>query len=235
MLDARNTFHYHNLPDLTFYVRLALTHQNFNHNTITMYMGIFCIHNKMRYRNNHKLSFVERKAFINLLHGVLLGLYPFNLQRHTFATRCALAARIREFMIHDEFHENLMQLATIEYLNNVLHDFCPVESAMLVSSPTIRFVINQICDSFRQSVVLPLDLEAMNHSAADAVNNIHRYLKQLAAYHVPRRQPPAPKLTPQIITHALQLPLVPHSSKLAQIHAVAPTLSITELQVLVVF
>ena len=228
-LHAENSFHYHNLPDLTQYLRIALIHKNFNWNMITALMGAFCLQNKLKRKFQYPLSTPEKKAVLNVLHGLLLGLYPCNVQHGSFAQRCEIAGKMRELMIKgDTQFDHLLQLAFVEYLSNVVADFCPVEHAIIVKNSSSRFMINQACDTFRQNIDA-VDFDMLNHRAHDVLINIQRHIKQMHFKLYKKNTTRFVKITDTIIQKALQLQHIPFCTHLAQINELC-TLPIHVLQ-----
>lgn len=215
-LQPQNTYHYHNLPDLTHHLRDALTHRSFNWNLVSATMGIFCLQNKLKRCYINALALCERKALTNILHGLLLGLYPYNVQHGQFQHRCAVAAKLRELMISNTYYEHLVQLAMVEYLSNVLADFCPVEYQLLIKSPSSRATINQLCDAFRQNNNT-LDFDILEAAARETLFNIQRYLKQMHVKLYRKTSSRYMKVTDHIIESALALPHIPFSPQLSQI------------------
>ena len=219
-LQPPNTYHYHNLPDLTHHLRDALTHRNFNWNLVSATMGIFCLQNKLKRCYINSLPMCERKALVNIIHGLLLGLYPYNVQHGHFQHRCAVAAKLRELMISNIHYEHLTQLAMVEYLSNVLADFCPAEYQLLVRSPSSRATINQLCDTFRQTHTT-LDFEALDAAAHDTLFNIQRYLKQMHVKLYRKTTPRYMKVTDHVLNTALSLQYIEFHPQLSQIYVLS--------------
>lgn len=229
-LDACNTFHYHHLPDLTLYLRHILIDRDDQSKTfLAMCMGMFCIQSKLK-RMFVESSLTMQKALINLLHGLLLGLYPYNTQKSRFELRCEIAAKLRQVMCqsHGDFirgHEHLLTLAVIEYLNNVVPDFCPVECELLIKNPNVRMVINQVCDTFR-SRIASVDFDALNKSAGEVLGSVQRYMKQFhhkttkPSFSVSARKIPA--LRSDLLDMILRMPYIPNCKHLSVINTLCP-------------
>lgn len=222
-LEPRNTYHYHNLPDLTGYLRFALIHCSFNDNVIAMYMSIYCLQNKRPSKTSHTL---ECKALTNIVQALLLGLYPYNVQHGDFATRSEIAGRMREILCSDntfvQTHDALVQLAMIEYLNNVLADFCPVEYELLVRVPTSRSIINQLCDGFRKNIIC-VNFDVLNDNAAILLPSIYRHLKQsqnkLCRILSSQKYP---KVSSEILQKTMAMQYIPECKHLSLINTLCP-------------
>lgn len=132
VLAPEYAYHYLNLPDLTHFLRSSLARNVWDDTLISSLMSPFCLHVKVAAKSS---TTVMRAAALNLLHGLLLGLYPYAIRHMEFERRCQVAGRVRELMCGTEAsktdfiasHESLLTLAMSEYLVNVLGDFCPVE------------------------------------------------------------------------------------------------------------
>lgn len=185
VLDRNDTFHYHNLPDLTRFFRNAITTGTWNDNMVSCIMQSTFVNQKKNKVCTGPNRLTERTALINTLHGLLLGLYPYNTKHMTWDHRAKIVKSLREAMLQKDFVQKnycLIQLSVSEYLNNVIPDFCPVEEQLLERSNQLRFSINQQCEQFRvMSASIILDESPfwtkLNNLAESCFSPIVRLLK----------------------------------------------------------
>ena len=183
------TYHYHNLPNLTYYMRLGLVSGDWGSDIVRSFMAVYCLQVKKIKRSYATTSLVERTAMVNLLHGFLMGLYPYNTRHGTFEYRVFVAGSLHSISTGDsvldfiEGHESLFQFAMIEYLSNVVPDFCPVEEGFLLRDAQYRFNVNQVCENCRSSA-LPIVQQGgadvwsrLNELAGSMLHALYRQLK----------------------------------------------------------
>jgi len=249
VLSRSDTYHYHNLPDLSKYLRQALSSGDWGSNIVTSFMAVYCLQLKKQKRCFKETSLVERAGLINLLHGLLLGLYPYNTRHLNFEQRVKVAGALRVALVSGaqlDFilkNESLVQFAVVEYLANVLPDFFPVEDAMLVRGVQSRFSVNQVCENFRvlaMAAVQDTDMwSKLTELASLQLPALHRQLK-VSNLKLVRRQAaqriPAfvwPILTSEGFYDALlDLPVMPvtGSNMIAQIKLLFPDFDFAKLQ-----
>ena len=193
VLKNEDTYHYHALPDLMRYMRQSIACNDWTMTTVSVLMAPFCLQIKrqMNKRTPAQSTRIERVAIINLLHGLLLGLYPYNLKHMTFDHRIKIAGELHRVMTSNAAaqtkfivdHEPLLLFAMIEYLSNVIPDFCPVEEQILIRSIQCRYSLNQICETFRAScmeIIIQdgrMQWGALNNLAATQLPVLLRQLK----------------------------------------------------------
>lgn len=163
----------------------------------------------------------------------------------TWDHRVKIVASIRRAMGDESFtqkHEDLLQFSIIEYLANVISDFCPVEDTMLSRNSQVRFSINQICEQFRSSAA-PLILGGemwsdLNRLAAAQLPSLYRQLKT-GIVKFNRSTQPASRPTAWWRTlsdcyeQILDLHYIPTvSCSIAQLKILSPSMSFQELQIL---
>ena len=246
ILDPVNTYHYNNLPDLTQHLRKFLVENTWEADVLGGFMAPFCLHinRTLRPHNEPSSNHLTRAATINLLHGLLLGLYPFNVRHPAFVRRVALAGTLRSLMcssIQDQLsfihgHERLLTLSMMEYLANVVVDYCPVEEALLIRTPQCRSVVNHLCDAFRVAVGddTTIQWDIMETQAAQALLSVQRQLKLCNIRPCKRSGPRvnAQTLTPTLIATALASAIIPvfTPNLVAQIQLLHPELGFQEIQ-----
>jgi hypothetical protein len=198
-----------------------------------------------------------RAALLNLLHGLLLGLYPYNLRQMTFAHRVRVAGAVRALLTGTPSeqrafiaaHESLLTFAMIEYLANVVPDFCPVEEALLIRSVQCRYSLNQVCEAWRLAAMdrIPTrrgGADAPMWTALDDLASSHLpvLLRQLKANnHKACKRPKPPRLSPALwaviadnsfFDRLMAMPHIPITpcNMIAQVRAVAPSMPFEQLQ-----
>jgi hypothetical protein len=245
-MNPADAYHYNNLPDLTYYLRRHLVENTWESDILGGLMAPFCLHinRTLRPRSEPKSNHLTRAAAINLLHGLMLGLYPFNVRQPAFVRRVALAGTLRSLMCSSpqqqlEFiqnHERLLTLSMMEYLANVVVDYCPVEEALLIRTTQCRSVVNHLCDAFRAAAgdSNTLDWTSMEAQAAQSLLSVQRQLKLCNIRPCKRSGPRvnAQTLTPHLISTALESAMIPISTPnlVAQIQLLRPDLNFQEIQ-----
>ena len=160
VLDYDDTFHYWNLPDLCPVIRATLMGLCPCLHLQKLFNMFLCGKRYRRLVNTADTTVQLSAAVINTLHGLLLGLYPFNERRLELAQRAAIAGRLRQAMstrTHVEMiasHPCLMCLSLIEYVVNVVEDFCPVEWGMIGLVQGGRSQCLAACEAFRENAVV---------------------------------------------------------------------------------
>lgn len=253
VLDARDAFHYHNLPDLVPYLRRFLTSNAWEEDILGTLMSPFCLHINRTVKPHHLApsTVLTRCAAINLLHGLLLGLYPFNVRQPGYDQRVqlvrwvrndGLCAPPRSSAAFIQAHESLLELATIEYLANVVSDFCPVEQELLIKAPQCRFVINNLCDGFRSELMAesgndgaPLLLSRLEERAAQVLSSVQRQLKLCNNRPCKRTAVRAQsrRIDPDLLRAIMAMPVIRTTSPnlVAQIQLLRPDLTFPQIQV----
>ena len=159
ILDISDTYHYHNLPDLMNTVRHTLIGLCCSAWLQRLFNIFLCGKRYRRLIHTNNDSCQLTTAVINTLHGVLLGLYPFNERRSDLQRRAWIAGSLHGIITqgnHAEFiaeHPNLLCLGLIEYVLNVVHDFCPVEWALLGIATGAKSQCLATIESFRETSV----------------------------------------------------------------------------------
>jgi hypothetical protein len=159
ILDMSDTYHYHNLPDLMHAVRQTLIGLCCSAWLQRLFNIFLCGKRYRRLINTSDDGLQLTTAIINTLHGLLLGLYPFNERRSDLRRRIFIAGSLHGVLTgakHADFianHPNLLCLSLIEYVLNVVHDFCPVEWCLLGISTGAKSQCLAAIESFRESSV----------------------------------------------------------------------------------
>lgn len=177
VLRPEDVYCYGNLPDLTPYIRQCFMGDTSN--LVSSVLGVVFLHQKHRVATG---PISMQCALVNLVHGLMLGLYPYNMRKGTFELRVAIAGMLRLQMTTAPLaflnsHPSLVTLSAVEYVMNVLPDYCPVEHAIVQRLPHGRMVINNICEQFRGSLTLPLVWSEVEAVAAGLLPFVTRQMK----------------------------------------------------------
>ncbi len=240
VMDITDTFHYHNLPDLMHIIRDTLIGLCTSQWLQRLFNMFLCGKRYRRMANTTDNSCQLAAAVINTLHGLLLGLYPFNERRAAFEHRVFIAGSIHEVLTsgtHMRFitdHHNLICLALIEYLLNTVHDFCPVEWQIIGITPGAKSQCLAIMESFRETTVNA----AVEHKASfwssleadaqTAVATSVKFFRDVSLYqHKPRSTAQTSAL--QHLDTALRTHVIQNSSSIfGQLKAALPNITFKE-------
>ena len=195
ILDVYDTFHYHNLPDITHIIRETLIGMCCNTWLQRLFNIFMCGKRYRRTVHATNNSCQLTAAIINTLNGLLLGLYPFNERRMDIRMRAFVAGSIHELLTssnHVDFiskHQNLLCLSMAEYIMNVVHDFNPVEWNLLQISQSAKSQFLAIIESVRETAVVSAAGAGKNiwnvleSEARDILITICRFFKETSLYH----------------------------------------------------
>lgn len=229
VLRQEDVYCYDNLPDLTPYIRQCFMGDTSN--LVSSVFGVVLLHQK------HKVTtgpISMQCALVNMAHGLMLGLYPYNMRKGSFELRVAIAGLLRLQMTTSPLtflkeYPSLVTLSAVEYIMNVLPDYCPVEHAMFQRLPQSRMVINNICEQFRAQLTLPLVWSEMEAVALGLLPFVTRQMK----FNCHRLR--VPKLTVKYrsisnIDAILDLPVVRGSVCLSVIALMCPGFEFSRLE-----
>lgn len=187
VFDVVDSYHYYNLPNFLPLLIRNLARGSWNDSFLSVLLSMFCLQVKKLKKTTKNDSIQEKCAIVNMMHGTLLGLYPFNLKVNDFATRCKIAGRLHLVLTSENIdsfiksYNPLIQFCIIEYLTNVISDFCPVEEALLFKNLNAKFNLNQIFESMRMQIPQFVDGESffsdLNQKAIDFLPGMFRQTK----------------------------------------------------------
>jgi hypothetical protein len=200
VLDISDTYHYHNLPDLMPVIRGTLAGLCRTAWLQKLFNVFLCGKRYRRLTNASHDGVQLTAAVINTLHGLLLGLYPFNERRSDLQRRAFIAGSLHGVLVdqsHAAFisaHPNLLCLGLIEYILNVVHDFCPVEWALLGVTTGGKSQCLATIEAFRDTSVNQATLQdphafwsRLETDAAPVVSVLVRFFRDASLYqHRPR-------------------------------------------------
>ncbi len=245
VLRPADSYHYNNLPDIIPTLRGCLIYNQWEADILGVLMSPFCLHINRALKPHHLApsTRTSRVCAINILHGLLMGLYPYNMRQPCYERRVAIAGWLRCAVCSSPANQmeflrrngGLLSLAMTEYLVNVLSDHCPVEERLLIKLPQCRFIVNHICDAMRSEVdKCPLD--ELNERVAATLTSVQRQLKICNSRPCKRTavRTPCRKIDPLDIKEALDTQLVPLGSvnMVAQIQILRPDVSFSQIQIM---
>jgi uncharacterized protein YjeT (DUF2065 family) len=156
--------HHKMLPDIGRFILQSLAHRDWKTNLI---VNVIC--NSMPCLKRNRVAFLDKDAFahphaavlINILHGLLLGLYPSTAKRPAFRCRVRLAGELRALLCaplrtQAEFlqgHLPLLKLSMMEYLWHTCGTYLTTELDAIShvhGMGTFMEICPNICDGFRQ-------------------------------------------------------------------------------------
>jgi hypothetical protein len=159
VLENADTFHYYNLPDLMFLIRntlMGLCPSPWIQKLFNMFL---CGKRYRRLLHTNTNACQLSAAIVNTLHGLLLGLYPFNERRMDLKKRTFLAGAVHSILTggdHVSFingHQYLICLSLMEYVVNSVEDFSPVEWALLSITASAKSQCLASIEAFREASV----------------------------------------------------------------------------------
>jgi len=199
VLDYSDTFHYYNLPDLMFLLRdtlMGLCPCAWIQKLFNMFL---CGKRYRRLVNTNSSTCQLTAALVNTMHGLLLGLYPFNERRMDLRKRTFLAGAVHSVLTggaHIAFineHQYLMCLSLMEYIVNTVDDFCPVEWALLGITASAKSQCMASMEAFREASVMSLAVGSadfwsrLEQDAQPVVASMVKFFRNASFYqHRPR-------------------------------------------------
>jgi hypothetical protein len=159
VLDYWDTFHYFNLPDLMHAIRSTLVGLCPSLWLQKLFNMFLCGKRYRRLVQTTESAFQLAASVVNTLHGLVLGLYPFNERRMDLRKRAWLAGAMHSVLTggrHVAFiddHPHLVCLSLMEYIVNAVEDFCPVEWALLGVTASAKSQCLASVEAFREATV----------------------------------------------------------------------------------
>lgn len=244
VLDYSDTFHYYNLPDLMFLIRSTLMGLCPSPWIQKLFNMFLCgkRYRRLLHTNNNTCQLAA--ALVNTLHGLVLGLYPFNERRMDLRKRTWLAGAVHVVLTnageHVNFinaHQHLMCLSLMEYIVNAVEDFCPVEWALLGITTSAKSQCLASIEAFREASVSLATGAAdfwkrLDQEAQPVVSSLIKFFRGASFYqHRPRGVLP--------LSHIKHLPLAMESrviqnssSIFGQLRAALPKIRFQEAEAL---
>ena len=226
VLDMSGSYHYLSLPDLMPMIRCTLIGLCRTAWLQKLFNIFLCGKRYRRLISTSNDCVQLRAAVINTLHGLLLGLYPFNERRSDLPRRAFIAGALHGVLVsgeHSTFiaaHQNLLCLSLIEYVLNVVHDFCPVEWALLNVAISSRSQCLAAIEAFRETSVNQAPLQEdgsfwsrLESDAGPVVSVLVRFFREASLYqHRPRSVLPVSML--QHLPLAMENRMIQNSSSI---------------------
>ena len=243
VLDISDTYHYHNLPDLMHVVRQTLVGLCCSAWLQKLFNIFLCGKRYRRLIHTSNDSIQLTSAVINTLHGLLLGLYPFNERRSDLQHRAFIAGSLHRVLTcekHADFitnHPNLICLSLVEYVLNVVHDFCPVEWGLLGITTGAKSQCLAAIEAFRESSVNQPTTTTefwvkLETDAQPVVSILVKFFREAVLYqHRPRGILPTSMM--QYLSLALRSNMIQNSSSIfGQLKCAMPTIQFSESEAL---
>ena len=243
VLDYSDTFHYYNLPDLMFLVRSTLMGLCPSLWIQKLFNMFLCgkRYRRLVHTNNNTCQLTA--AMINTLHGLVLGLYPFNERRMDLRKRSWLAGTLHEVLTKGEHvafineHQHLMCLSLMEYIVNAVEDFCPVEWALLGVTASAKSQCLASIEAYREATV-SLAVGSgdfwgkLDHDAQPVVSSLIKFFRGASFYqHRPRSVLPAAHT--KHLQLAMNTRVIQNSSSIfGQLRAAIPAIHFREAEAL---
>jgi len=243
VLDISDTYHYHNLPDLMHIIRNTLIGLCCSPWLQRLFNIFLCGKRYRRLINTTDTNCQLTSAIINTLHGLLLGLYPFNERRIDFKKRVWIAGAMRTVLCsssHMDFiseHPHLLCLSLAEYILNVVHDFCPVEWSLLGISSGAKSQCLAILEAFRENTVGPAAegprfWAALESDAQAAVATMIKFFRETSLYQH-RSKSILPAAMMRHLPRALSTRMIQNSSSIfGQLRCAHPDIEFKESEAL---
>ena len=243
VLDISDTFHYHNLPDIAFIIRSTFMGSCCAPWLQKLFNIFLCGKRYRRLINTSHTTCQLTSAIISTLHGLLLGLYPFNERRTEIKQRAWLAGTMREVLTeknHMAFindHTHLLCLGLAEYIINVIDDFCPVEWTLLNIPPSAKSQCLAAFESFREvsvntGVGTPTFWSKLESDARPVVASLVKFFRS-ASFYQHKTRTILPITTVQFVPLALKSRIIQNSSSIfGQLKAALPTIQFKESEAL---
>ena len=243
VLEYPDTFHYYNLPDLMFLIRSTLIGLCPSPWLQKLFNMFLCGKRYRRLVQTNSTACQFTASMLNTLHGLVLGLYPFNERRMDLKKRTWLAGAVHVILTegkHTTFineHQYLMCLSLMEYIVNAVEDFCPVEWALLGISASAKSQCMASIEAFREATVSVAVGSSdfwvkLEQEAQPVVSSLVKFFRGASLYqHRPRSVLPS--------QHAKYLPLamgtrmIQNSSSIfGQLRAAIPNIHFQEAEAL---
>lgn len=210
--DPRDTIQYLRLPDLARFLARGITRQQWTGSSFEM-----VYYNSLPFLKKGRLfadplqgaGGGELTACAHVLQASLFGLYGSCAKFPVFATRLGVAVLVRRLVTAagGELREflsrvpNLLKLSFVEYVVNVIRDFCPSEISHYMTREALdncHVVCTNTCDSFRSEMLqTPISSwEVLDAKAGVLVERLARTCKMRC----PRQMPSAPPGARQLIS-----------------------------------
>eukprot|EP00960_Hanusia_phi_P063431 765487-Hanusia_phi.AAC.3 len=193
VLHPSAAYHHKTLPDIGRFIVQSLVQREWKADLI---VNVIC--NSMPCLKRNRVNFMDRARFahphatvlLNLLHGLLMGLYPNTAKRPSFGCRVRVAGELRRLMTsalqeQGDFlfgHLHLLKLAVMEYVWHMASTHMVTEHDAILKvhgMPTFLEVCPNICDAFRQEQLQAggWGWAGLNEAAAAAVDRCVRTCK----------------------------------------------------------
>lgn len=193
LLHPSVTLHHSTLPDIGRFVSQSLIQKDWKSNVI---VNVIC--NSIPCLKKNRVAFLSQEHFVdpcvsvlvNIMHGLLLGLYPNTAKRPSFEQRVRCASELRAVMtkpLKDQAafiysNLNLLKLSMMEYVWYACNTFLVSERDIICSvqgMQTFFEICPNVADAFRQETLQneSWDWQKMNEVASVCVDRCVRTCK----------------------------------------------------------
>jgi len=167
LLHPSVTYHHSTLPDIGRFISQSLIQKDWKSNLI---LNVIC--NSIPCLKRNRVAFLPAQSFVhpyssvlvNLLHGLLMGLYPNTAKKPSFHQRVRCASELRRIMTSSLQQQadflysnlNLLKLAMMEYVWYACNHFLVTEKEVICNvqgMQTFFDICPNVADAFRQETL----------------------------------------------------------------------------------
>jgi hypothetical protein len=241
VLDYWDTFHYYNLPDLMPVIRSTLMGLCPSLWLQKLFNMFLCGKRYRRLVSANESGCQLASAVVNTLHGLVLGLYPFNERRMDLQKRTWLAGAVHlvltdgQHVAFVDAHPCLICLSLMEYIVNAVEDFCPVEWALLGVTTSAKSQCLASFEAFREATINATVgsagfWQALERDAQPVVALLGKFFHRAVFYQHRVRGVLAPAMVKHL-TLALETRVIQNSSSIfGQLRAALPNILFQEAE-----
>lgn len=241
VLDYWDTFHYYNLPDLMHVIRSTLMGLCPSLWLQKLFNMFLCGKRYRRLDNTADTSCQLTAAVINTLHGLVLGLYPFNERRMDLRKRTWMAGQMHQLLTEGKHlafiseHPYLLCLSLMEYIVNTVEDFCPIEWALLGITASAKSQCLASIEAYREATVSQASgsvdfWKKLEQDAQPVVSLLVKFFRNASFYQHRIRGVLAPVYVKHL-TMAMETRVIQNSSSIfGQLRAALPEIHFQEAE-----
>lgn len=204
LLHPSVTYHHTTLPDIGRFLSQSLIQKDWKSNII---LNVIC--NSIPCLKRNRVAFLPESSFVdpctpvlvNIMHGLLLGLYPNTAKRPSFDQRVRCTSELRHIMtqplqVQARFvysNLNLLKLSMMEYVWYACNTFMVTEKEIICSMQgmqTFFDICPNVADSFRQETLQNEEWtwKRMDEVASVCVDRCVRTCKFRSGRHTPCKE-----------------------------------------------
>ncbi|EKX49317.1 hypothetical protein GUITHDRAFT_104845 [Guillardia theta CCMP2712] len=204
LLHPSITYHHSTLPDIGRFISQSLIQKDWKSNLI---LNVIC--NSIPCLKRNRVAFLAEELFVdpstpvlvNIMHGLLLGLYPNTAKRPSFEQRVRCASELRSMMTRPLQEQarfiysnlNLLKLSIMEYVWYACNTFIVSEKEIICSvqgMQTFFDICPNVADAFRQETLQSGDWtwDRLDEVATVCVDRCVRTCKFRSGRHAPSKE-----------------------------------------------